>query len=163
MLSKIKSQSELSWKDDSSYYSKAHSYQKPQAKTSEMAKNFARLAVPSVITNLFNYMVMTANTVFAGNFEHDSAAKLAGVGLGTMFLGMFCRHILTGINCAQETLVGPAYGQGQLKLCGTYLNRGRAIITVAYIPLLLLMCFSEKVLVSLGQNALVATYAFNYI
>ena len=80
-----------------------------------------------------------------------------------MFLGMFCRHILTGINCAQETLVGPAYGQGQLKLCGTYLNRGRAIITVAYIPLLLLMCFSEKVLVSLGQNALVATYAFNYI
>lgn len=72
----------------------------PVITTCDMVKNFSSLAVPSVITNLFNYLVMTANTVFAGNFEYDSAAKLAAVGLGTMFLGMFCRHILTGVNCA---------------------------------------------------------------
>ena len=103
----------MSQKDDS-FYSKVQSEDKRALKTetSEMAKKFGRLAIPSVITNLFNYLVMTSNTIFAGNFEHDSAAKLAAVGLGTMFLGMFCRHILTGINCAQETLVGPAYGQG---------------------------------------------------
>ena len=71
----------------------------------KMTKHFLSLAGPSVITNVFSYMVMTVNTIFAGQFEHDSAAKLAGVGLGSMVLGMFCRHVLAGINCAQETLV----------------------------------------------------------
>ncbi len=31
-----------------------------------MLKHFSRLAVPSVITNIFSYMVMTVNTIFAG-------------------------------------------------------------------------------------------------
>ena len=71
----------------------------------KMTKHFLSLAGPSIITNVFSYMVMTVNTIFAGQFENDSAAKLAGVGLGSMILGMFCRHVLAGINCAQETLV----------------------------------------------------------
>jgi len=32
----------------------------------EMAKHFTSLAGPSVITNVFSYMVMTVNTIFAG-------------------------------------------------------------------------------------------------
>ena len=32
----------------------------------EMTKHFARLAGPSVITNIFSYLVMTVNTIFAG-------------------------------------------------------------------------------------------------
>jgi len=78
----------------------------------EMGKHFAKLAGPSIITNVFSYMVMTVNTIFAGSLKGDSAAKLAGVGLGSMVLGMFCRHVLAGVNCAQETLVSQAYGQG---------------------------------------------------
>lgn len=31
-----------------------------------MTKNFLKLAIPSVITNVFSYMVMTVNTIFAG-------------------------------------------------------------------------------------------------
>ena len=65
-----------------------------------MLGHFLRLAGPSVITNVFSYMVMTVNTIFAGQFVEDSAAKLAGVGLGSMILGMFCRHVLAGVNCA---------------------------------------------------------------
>ena len=76
----------------------------------DMLKHFGRLAGPSVITNVFSYLVMTVNTIFAGQFKEDSAAKLAGVGLGSMILGMFCRHVLAGVNCAQETLVSQAYG-----------------------------------------------------
>ena len=69
-----------------------------------MTKHFARLAGPSVITNVFSYLVMTVNTIFAGQFEEESAAKLAGVGLGSMVLGMLCRHVLAGFNGAIETL-----------------------------------------------------------
>ena len=32
----------------------------------QMLGHFARLAGPSVITNVFSYMVMTVNTIFAG-------------------------------------------------------------------------------------------------
>ena len=66
----------------------------------QMLKHFAQLAIPSIITNVFSYMVMTVNTIFAGQFEDDSAPKLAGVGLGSMILGMFCRQVLSGVNCA---------------------------------------------------------------
>ena len=76
----------------------------------EMLRHFLRLAIPSIITNVFSYMVMTVNTIFAGQFKEDSAAKLAGVGLGSMILGMFCRIVLAGVNCAQETLVSQAFG-----------------------------------------------------
>ena len=80
-----------------------------------------------------------------------------------MLLSMFCRHVLAGVNCAQETLVSQAYGSGQLKLCGTYLNRGRVIMTVVYLPLVVLLSFSEDILVALGQNRSVARYAHEYI
>ena len=60
-----------------------------------------------------------------------------------MLLGMFCRHVLAGVNCAQETLVSQAYGQGQMRLTGTYLNRGRIIMSLVYVPLAVLLCFSE--------------------
>ena len=71
----------------------------------QMTKNFLRLAVPSVITNLFNFSVLTVNFMFAGHYEHDSASKLAAIGLGGTVIAMLCRHIVTGINSAQETLV----------------------------------------------------------
>jgi Na+-driven multidrug efflux pump len=38
-----------------------------------MLKHFARIAIPSVITNVFSHFVMMVNTVYAGQFENDSA------------------------------------------------------------------------------------------
>ena len=128
-----------------------------------MLKHFARLAIPSVITNIVSHLVMMVNTIFAGQFLVDSAEKLAGVGLGTMILCMFCRMVLFGVNCAQETLVSQAYGHGELKLCGTYYNRGKVIMSLTYIPLAILLGFSDKILYALGQDALVVHYAFEYI
>ena len=116
----------------------------------QMFKLFMSLAIPSIVTNVFSYMVMTVNTIFAGQFEHDSAAKLAGVGLGSMILGMFCRLVLAGVNCAQETLVSQAYGQGQLQLAGVYYNRGRFIMTAVYLPLGLLLSQTKMILIAAG-------------
>ena len=93
---------------------------------------------------------MTVNTIFAGQFAEDSAAKLAGVGLGSMILGMFCRHVLAGLNSAIETLVSQAFGQGELKLTGVYLNRGFFIMTVFYLPLALFLSYSEDLLIVMG-------------
>ena len=128
-----------------------------------MIKNFLRLAVPSVITNFFNFSVLTVNIIFAGQYEHDSAAKLAAVGLGGTLNGMFSRHIIVGINGALETFVAQAYGQSQLRLCGVYLNRGRFIICAVFVPLIFLLAYSKPILLKLGQDEQVAEYAQMYI
>ena len=111
-----------------------------------MAIHFTKLACPSVITSVGSFLIFTINTIFAGKFEQDSAAKLAGVGLGSMVLSMVIRYTITGMNCAQETLVPEAYGQGQLLLAGVYLNRGFFIMSLVFTPLAVLLCFSETAL-----------------
>ena len=95
-------------------------------------------------------MIMTINAVFAGQFVKDSTAKLIGFGLGTMMLNMICRFVLTGINCAQETLVSQAFGQRQLKLSGVYLSRGFFIMTMVYLPTAFLQYFSYQILILMG-------------
>ena len=54
-----------------------------------MAKQFSQLAIPSIITSLIGHLYMTINTIFAGRMATDSVTKMAGVGLGNMFLAMF--------------------------------------------------------------------------
>ena len=130
---------------------------------SEMSKRFIKIAIPSIITTVINYMVMTVNLIFVGHIETDSAAKLAGVGLGNIFLGMFCRHIICSTNSALETFVSQAYGQGQLRLAGIYLNRGKMIMTAAYLPLVVMLIFSESIFIAVGQDKGVSAYAFTYM
>ena len=48
-------------------------------------------------------------------------------------------------------------------MAGIYYNRGRFIMSLVYLPLALLLCFSESILLSLGQDASVARYAHEYI
>ena len=75
-------------------------------------------------------LVFLLNIVFAGRMTNNSAAKLAGVGLGNMFLGMFCRQILNGMNSALETMASHAYGKGDVRMAGVHLNRSRVIMTI---------------------------------
>ena len=128
-----------------------------------MIKHFVKLVIPSIITSVGAFMVMTINTIFAGKIVDDTAAKLAGVGLGSLMLSMIARYILIGVNCAQETLVSQAFGQREFKLSGVYLIRGFFIMTVVYIPLAVCLCFANLILLFLRQNEGVVGYAQEYI
>ncbi len=75
---------------------------------------------------------------------------LAGVGLGTIMLNMACLNPLIGMNGAVETLVSQAYGSGELRICGTYLNRGRLINTLFFLPLVVLIYNAKPVLIAIG-------------
>ena len=80
------------------------------------------------------------NTIFAGRL--DDSAKLAGVGLGYTILNVICIIPLLGMNGTIETLVSQAFGAKNLELCGVYLNRGRVINTLIFIPLAIALCFT---------------------
>jgi len=88
---------------------------------------------------------------------------LAGVGLGTIMVHIVCLQPIMGMNGAAETLVSQAYGANQLRQCGVYLNRGRLINTVLFIPLVVIICFSRPILTAFGQDPEVIDHAMTYI
>ena len=102
-----------------------------------------------------------ANTIFAGRF--NDAAKLAGVGLGTSAMCIICLAVVIGLNGALETLVSQAFGYGNLHLCGVYLNRARLIGTMVFIPVMVILLYSEAILLKLGQDPLTCHYASRVI
>jgi MATE family multidrug resistance protein len=68
-----------------------------------------------------------------------------------------------GLNGALETLCSQACGNGELKLCGIYLNRGRFVLFVVMIPIVITLSYAEVILVGIGQNPVTAAYAQEYI
>jgi Na+-driven multidrug efflux pump len=110
---------------------------------------------------MFDDLIPMVNFLYAGQL--GDAYMLAGLGVGTSILECFTVYILMGMNEVQETLVSQAFGAGQLKLCGTYLNRGLLINTVIFIPLVVMLLFSRQILEAIGQDSEVSRYAATYI
>jgi Na+-driven multidrug efflux pump len=58
--------------------------------------------------------------------------------------------VIYGLLMAMDTLVSQAKGAGNLELCGVYLNRSRFILTIFYIPMVLISYYVEEILIALG-------------
>ena len=102
-----------------------------------------------VLSNVIGQLIFLINAIFAGHMQDE--VKLAAVGLGEVCTHMLVLSLLVGLNATQETLTSHAYGSGQLKLCGVYLNRGRFINLAFFLPLALtLVTFAEPLLIALG-------------
>ena len=99
--------------------------------------------------------------IFAG--MHNDSMLLAGVGLATTLINLCILTPINGMNGTVETFVSQAYGANNIHLCGVYVNRGRLINLVMFIPVAILLCFSESILIMLGQDAQVSMYASKYI
>ena len=88
---------------------------------------------------------------------------LAGVGLGNMTMAFLGYMVMVGLNSSIETFVSQAAGAKNLELCGVYLNRGRFIMTCAYVPISFVLMQSKSILLYFGQDPKVAEYASTYI
>jgi Na+-driven multidrug efflux pump len=69
----------------------------------EMSLHIVRVAVPTILGQVFALLVVAANTAFIGHLGNN--AMLAGVGLGTLYVNIFCQSIILGLNGALQTLV----------------------------------------------------------
>ena len=74
----------------------------------------------------------------------------ASVGLGAMIMNVFCLSIGMGLNNALDTLVSQAFGNGQFELCGLYLNRARIVNLFVIVPIIVVLVFTEELLVAFG-------------
>ena len=62
-----------------------------------------------------------------------------------------------------ETLVSQAKGANNLRLCGVYLQRGRILAALLFVPMMMGFLISKNVLVGLGQDESVIHQAYLYI
>ena len=107
-------------------------------------------------------MPQTVNIVIAGNM--DDSEILAAVGVGATLTNLIVLSFLLGLNGAQENLTSQAFGNGQLELCGVYLNRGRAILIAFALPIVLLVIFfGEDLLTLMRQDQEVSKLAAIYM
>ena len=118
-------------------------------------------AVPASIGSFLNLGQMTMNLIFIGHL--NDPVKLAAVGVGTMIINMAGVAPQLGLNSGLETLVSQARGSNNLALCGLYLQRGRAILIIAFLPMLVVFLLSKRVLMGLGQDPEVVSQAYVYI
>ena len=123
---------------------------------------FAKLAIPNIVTNMIGFLSDIVIIRFAGHSE--DATNVAVVGLAGTCCRILVSSILVGLNAAQETLTSQAFGADNLRLCGIYLNRGSAILTVIFIPLALTTSIlGEQIFVAIGQDPQVSQHAASMV
>ena len=81
-----------------------------------------------------------------------------------MLINVLAFATMQGMNGALETLISQAYGASKNQEetekyrkdmrhnCGIYYNRGRFIVTLMMIPLIVIFALSEKILIGIGQD-----------
>ena len=96
------------------------------------------------------------NLVMLGHCTHldvmEMEAMIAGAGLGNATQNLLCLSIIYGLNQTVETLVSQAWGAGERELCGVYLNRGRFIMSLSFIPIMFFLVHIKDILIYLGQS-----------
>ena len=78
-----------------------------------MIWSLTRVAIPACITMVFSMLMDLVNMIFVGRYLPDSA-KIAGVGLGNMYINVVSQSIIKGLNGAISTLASQAYGAKNL-------------------------------------------------
>ena len=106
---------------------------------------------------VFSMLMDLVNMIFIGH-TNDSA-KIAGIGLGNMYVNIGCQGVLIGLNGGIGTLAAQASGAHNLKKVGVILNRGRIVGILGFIPCFFLMLNCENVLLFLGQDSDASRYA----
>ena len=79
-----------------------------------------------------------------------NTTEIAAYGL-INFVGFFISANFMSLNTTLLTLVSQSFGKGDMVLCRTFINRERVIVTLAFVPLaLLISLFASSLLASLG-------------
>ena len=68
-----------------------------------MVKNLLSISIPALVAIFSAVLIEVINLVFVGHMGDISI--VGGVGLGNMYINIFCMSILQGLNSAMCTLV----------------------------------------------------------
>ncbi|CAN1165805.1 Protein DETOXIFICATION 40 [Linum perenne] len=135
-------------------------FRRLQRATSIELRTLFRLAAPSVVVYLLNYLVSMSTQMFCG---HLGNLQLAAASLGNGGIQVFAYGLLIGMGSAVETLCGQAYGAQKYELLGLYAQRSTILLTLTAIPLAILYILSKPTMILLGQSPNIASAAALFV
>ena len=104
---------------------------------SQALKNILEIGLPAIISMVLALVVEVINSIFVGHLGKEEV--LAGVGMANMYINVTCLSLLFGMNMVLSTIGSQAFGFGDLRLCGIYLNHSRIIMTIVFLPLAIML------------------------
>ncbi|KAL1365519.1 protein DETOXIFICATION 29 [Arachis duranensis] len=120
------------------------------------SKKLWYLAGPAIFTSVCQYSLGAITQLFAG---HVGTLELAAVSVENSVIAGFCFGIMLGMGSALETLCGQAFGAGQLRMLGIYMQRSWVILNTTCLLLSLLYVFAKPLLNFIGQTAAISKAA----
>lgn len=104
-----------------------------------------KTSIPPIVANIFFFLIqLTILYAIGQNCEQE---YLAGVGTGNMLINVICMAICQGFNGTLETFVSQNFGSGKTTMCGIQFNRARFILTILFVPIVLIFYFVDDLLV----------------
>jgi Na+-driven multidrug efflux pump len=88
------------------------------------------------------------NIAYAGGF--NDLFVIAWVGLANLTVDFVAITVIFGMNGALETFVAQSYGLKDYYLCSVFLNRGKFINMIAFVPIALILYNIESILIRFG-------------
>lgn len=127
-----------------------------EAKPEGFFKRFAfesrklwRLAGPAIFTALCQYSLGALTQTFAGQV---SELDLAAVSVENSVIAGFAFGVMLGMGSALETLCGQAYGAGQYRMLGVYMQRSWVILLTTATILVPIYVWSPPILELIGET-----------
>ena len=111
------------------------------------AKTYYKMGFPIIISRI-TIFVQFFNVLFSATLKDKT--KIAAIGLANSILCIFGQYFMLGFLVPLETLTSQAYGAGNMRLCGVYLNRALVLLHVVMVPIFIILWNSEAILLSLG-------------
>ncbi|KAK7383075.1 hypothetical protein VNO78_28741 [Psophocarpus tetragonolobus] len=120
------------------------------------SKKLWKLAGPTILTTVFQYSLGALTQAFAGLVDD---LDLAAVSVENSVIAGFAFGVMLGMGSALETLCGQAYGAGQIRMLGVYMQRSWVILITTAILLLPLYIWSPPILKLMGQTTQISNAA----
>ena len=122
-----------------------------------------KLFIPLAVGYVLNHLVVSTSLVFCGHYPKDTALVLEGAGLGNSILNITGFLVMFGLGAAVDTLAAQAYGSGNYKKVGVYLQRGILIHSLGLLVVLGIWVNLESVLNLLHQPPCAIRYTVSFV
>ena len=117
--------------------------------------------IPSTLSLYIEFGVYFTNVLFSGLI--GDASFISGWGLGLMANNLVVFSFGVGLCGAIDTLVSQAYGRKDFIMWEVLLNSSRIIITILFVPQMIVLLFSEQIFIAMGLPEESSKIAFIYI
>ncbi|PSS31370.1 Protein DETOXIFICATION like [Actinidia chinensis var. chinensis] len=113
------------------------------------SKKLWKLAGPAILTAIFQYSLGALTQTFAGLVGE---IELAAVSVENSVIAGLAFGVMLGMGSAMETLCGQAYGAGQVRMLGVYMQRSWLILLTTACLLVPIYVFSPPILEFFGET-----------